>query len=79
MVRKRSKTELFTNVDKELASIKLSDGDALNRDVTQEYVHSPRGILLGNFLLNYIGNFCSETFMGAMQGECYIEGHCIGV
>jgi hypothetical protein len=37
------------------------------------------GALLGDLLLNYMGNFCSEAFLGAVPGWQYIEGHCIGV
>jgi hypothetical protein len=32
------------------------------------------GALLGDSLWNYIGNFCSEAFLGAMRGWWYIEG-----
>jgi hypothetical protein len=33
------------------------------------------GILPGEPLSNYIRNFCSEAFMGAMQGWWYVEGN----
>jgi hypothetical protein len=50
----------------------------LNCHTFKRMAASGSGAIPGDLLWNCIGNFCSEAFLGAIQGWRYIEGRCIG-